>query len=194
MSTTKNEIVKMLRESRHIPANVNENTLGKLVAVERNLAQIRLALKDNSHLSSTIGNIEAGLNQLGNLKSQIPTQEALMTQFAPLKSEAKERIQQRDKLIQDLDASLDNMKEVIPQISEALSQNNPQKAEIGLLSLERAERSLTKTADQLQINEKNLQSKLDILHVRTFQSIPKEDRANLPTPPTLAQEETKRLE
>lgn len=179
-STYNRLMSKMLREGQKIP-NVRQN-VGTLAGLQRDLTQSINTLAGSAPLLSTVGNIEAGLNILGNSKATLALQDAFTPQFTTLKVESIDRAKRHDELAAKVKAEVEAFEKATPDIIAAIEKKDFAKVDNILNKFSSIMDNLKKEINQLTLSEKNVQIKLDDLNKKVFENVPSEERSKLKAP------------
>jgi len=152
----------------------------RMVIMDSAAAGLRMKFgRERSRLIEVSVGIQSNISQL---KSELVP--GFQQEFRPLQADVQLREEQRQRLQEDVRRFTQSFPTKITEIIQDMLNGKPQ-SEINskLEAMEREQKRLLKEADNLDINERALQSKLDNLHEKTYRAVPLSARANV-QPPT----------
>lgn len=176
---TYSKMMKTLTRDQHkVPDSINDSAPAFLdmTILESKTAQTSTKITDYpSNLNESINHIGSNVEQLAKNQrnpNAIQMMQYYLQQFAPIKGESLERIEQRKKLIELIKEFIGNKNQVFAEVLKALEVKKPSRQIDALIDpLTKRQQELLLEVEKLNINENALQVRLDSLLNESNQTV-----------------------
>ena len=178
--------VQILKQLFLVAFQVKEITpdFNTMIRMEARAAGLRNMFERNtSHLMEANMGIQANLTQLQQNTSTRELVPGFVQIFAPLQEDVKLREKERKEITDNFKTFMQNLRTGLKEIIQDMLDGKPkQEIKRKLEEIESKLNDLGKRAEKLEINESSLQERLEKLHVRTYNAVPLNVRANVQAP------------